>query len=63
MSKSEQVEKILQKRDLKAKANAFFEVGEKLKYEYEGAYDISSIERFFDHLAKELILKADSLTE
>jgi len=43
------------------KADAFFEVGEKLKYEYEGPYDQSSIEEFFDALAQDLILKADSL--
>ena len=61
MSKLEQVEKSLQKRDLKTKADAFFEVGEKLKYEYEGSYDRSSIEEFFDDLAQDLVLKADSL--
>ncbi len=61
MSKLEQVDKSLQKRDLRVKADAFFEVGEKLKYEYEGSYDRSSIEEFFDGLAQDLILKADSL--
>jgi hypothetical protein len=61
MSKFEQVEKSLKKRDLKTKADAFFEVGEKLKYEYEGAYDRSSIEEFFDGLAEDLMLKADSM--
>lgn len=61
MSESTQAEKSLQKRDLKVKANAFFEVGEKLKHEYEGHYDRSSIEDFFDGLAQDLILKADNL--
>ena len=61
MSKLDQIEKSLQKRDLKVKADAFFEVGEKLKYEYEGAYDRDSIEKFFDDLARDLMLKADSV--
>jgi len=61
MSKLEQIDKSLRKRDLLIKADAFFEVGEKLKYEYEGPYDRSSIEEFFDDLAQDLILKADSL--
>lgn len=61
MSKLEQIDKSLRKRDLLIKADAFFEVGEKLKYEYEGSYDRSSIEEFFDDLAQDLILKADSL--
>ena len=63
MNNLEQVEKSLQKRDLKTKADAFFEVGEKLKYEYEGPYDRSSIEEFFDDLAQDLVLKADSLVQ
>ena len=61
MSALEQVDKSLQKRDLRVKADAFFEVGEKLKHEYEGPYDRSSIEEYFDDLAQDLILKADSL--
>jgi hypothetical protein len=44
---------------LKAKADAFFEVGEILKYEYDGPYDRSSIEEFFDDKAQDLILAAN----
>ena len=61
MNKLKSIEKSLKKRDLKTKANAFFDVGEKLKYEYDGAYDRSSIEEFFDSLAEELMLKSDNL--
>ena len=52
-----------EKEKLKIKADTFFEVGELLKYEYEGAYDRSSIEDFFDSKAQELILKASHLQD
>ena len=43
------------KSDLvKIKAEAFREVGEILKYQYEGFYDQSSIEDFFDERANKL---------
>lgn len=38
----------------KIKAAAFCEVGEILKHEYEGAYNRSDIESFFDDLAEKL---------
>ncbi len=47
--------------DLKARAQAFFAVGEILNYSYEGDYSQSSIEAFFDSLAQDLLLKADEL--
>lgn len=50
-----------QKEELKAKADAFFQVGELLNYEYEGSYNRSSIEEFFDNKAKALLLEADKL--
>jgi len=52
----------MNKKDyLKAKADAFEEVGQLLKYDYEGAYDRSSIESFFDDKAEELKLEANTL--
>ncbi len=36
------------------KIDAFYEVGEALKYDYEGDYSQSSIEDFFDRKAQEL---------
>lgn len=51
------------KEQLKAKADAYFSVGELLKYEYEGPYDRSSIEDFFDGKAQDLILKAQKLSD
>ena len=47
-----------EKERLKIKADAFFEVGEILRYEYEGFYDQEGIEDFFDSKARELVLKA-----
>ena len=48
---------------LKIKADAFFEVGEILKYEYDGPYDQGSIEEFFYNKAQDLILKASKNKE
>lgn len=52
-----------EKEKLKAKADAFFEVGHLLKYEYEGLYDQSSIEEFFNAKADGLILRADKINK
>ena len=38
----------------RGKIDAFYEVGSALKYEYEGAYNQSEIEDFFDIKANEL---------
>lgn len=41
-------------REAKIKAEAFREVGEKLRYEYEGHYSQWDIEAFFDECANKL---------
>lgn len=41
-------------REIKIKADAFREVGEKLRYEYEGYYSQGDIEAFFDSYANKL---------
>lgn len=46
---------------LKAQSEAFFQVEEKLKYDYEGLYDRSSIGEFFDDIAQDLLIMAKSL--
>lgn len=49
-------EEIQQIRD-EAFAEAFYMVGHHLKYEYEGLYDCSSIEEFFDKKGDEIMEK------
>ena len=43
---------------LKIKARTFFEAGELLRYSYDGPFDLSSIEDFFDDKAQDLMLEA-----
>lgn len=52
-------DKEINKKIISAKADAFFSVGEILKYEYEGPYDRSSIEEFFDNYADNLLKELD----
>jgi len=58
-----QLENEIKAKDLKSRAEAFFAVGEKLRYDYEGDYSQSSIEAFFDSLAQNLMLEADKLID
>lgn len=60
-SSFDKIERSLKIRDLKVKADAFFEVGEKLRYEYDGSYDLSSIDEFFDGLACKLIEESENI--
>ena len=46
--------------ELKARADAFFDVENQLRYEYEGPYDLSSISEFFDEKAREILSKLES---
>ena len=54
VEQAEQIE-ALEKSLRKTKADAFFEVGDLLKNEYEGSYDRPSIEDFFYDKAQELL--------
>ena len=57
------LENEIKARDLKIRAQAFFDVGQILNYSYEGDYSQSSIEAFFDRLAQNLMLEADKLKD